>query len=290
MIRLNYSIALRYQVGAPGADAIFNVQAAHTARQIVVHESLDLSPGATTRVWVDPPSGNRYLRIGARPGPLLLRYVATVDLDHHAAAPASLQQLPIADLPGAVLPYLYPSRYCESDRLQPLAMQHFGQLPQGHARVRAVQDWVRSQVRYVSNSSVGTTTACDTLASGQGVCRDFAHVMIALCRALNLPARFTTGLDYGADPILGPPDFHAYVEVYLSHRWFLFDPSGTAIPMGFVRIATGRDAADSAFATLFGPVQAEPMQVSIRALPPADGSGRLPIHCADALSTDTGPA
>jgi transglutaminase-like putative cysteine protease len=87
-----------------------------------------------------------------------------------------------------------------------------------------------------------------------GVCRDFAHLMIALCRAVNIPARFTTGTDYGADPALGPPDFHAYVEVYIGDRWYIFDPSGTGIPMGFVRIGTGRDAADVAFATIFGGV------------------------------------
>ena len=86
------------------------------------------------------------------------------------------------------------------------------------------------------------------------MCRDFAHLMIALCRAVNIPARFATGTDYGADPALGPPDFHAYVEVYLGDRWYIFDPSGTAIPMGFVRFGTGRDAADVAFATIFGGV------------------------------------
>ncbi|MFX8731703.1 transglutaminase-like domain-containing protein, partial [Acinetobacter baumannii] len=75
----------------------------------------------------------------------------------------------------------------------------------------------------------------DTIQSGRGVCRDFAHLMIALCRALSIPARFATGIDYGADPVLGPTDFHAYVEVYLSGGWYIFDPSGTAIPMGFVR-------------------------------------------------------
>ncbi len=86
------------------------------------------------------------------------------------------------------------------------------------------------------------------------MCRDFAHLMIALCRALSIPARFTTGTDYGADPALGPPDFHAYVEVYLGRRWYIFDPSGTSIPMGFVRFGTGRDASDVAFATIFGNV------------------------------------
>ena len=95
-------------------------------------------------------------------------------------------------------------------------------------------------------------TAYSTFVERKGVCRDFAHLMIALCRAVNLPARFTTGTDYGADPILGPPDFHAYVEVFLGGRWYIFDPSGTAIPMGFVRFGTGRDAADVAMREIAG--------------------------------------
>jgi transglutaminase-like putative cysteine protease len=110
--------------------------------------------------------------------------------------------------------------------------------------------------------------------------------MIALCRAANVPARFTTGIDYGADPALGPTDFHAYVEAYVGDRWYLFDPSGTAIPMGLVRFATGRDAADVAFATIFGSVQSSTPVISIEAIPGADGLLRVPHHSADALSTD----
>jgi transglutaminase-like putative cysteine protease len=128
------------------------------------------------------------------------------------------------------------------------------------------------------------------LNNKQGVCRDFAHLMIALCRAVNIPARFATGFDYGADPALGPPDFHAYVEAWLADRWYLFDPSGTAIPMGFVRLATSRDAADAAFATIFGGVQSDAPRVHIEAMPDDRGLLVQPEHCADALSTDDGCA
>jgi transglutaminase-like putative cysteine protease len=109
--------------------------------------------------------------------------------------------------------------------------------------------------------------------------------MIALCRAVNIPARFVSGIDYGADPSLGPTDFHAYVEVYVGHRWYMFDPSGTAIPMGFVRLATGLDAASAAFATLFGGVSSLAPVISIKALPDDQGSLVLPQHVAEALST-----
>jgi transglutaminase-like putative cysteine protease len=110
--------------------------------------------------------------------------------------------------------------------------------------------------------------------------------MIALCRAVNIPARFATGIDYGADPVLGPTDFHAYVEAYVGHRWYIFDASGTCIPMGFVRFGTGRDAADVAFATIFGPVRAGPPKITIEVLPGDDGLMEMPHHTAEALSTD----
>ena len=184
--------------------------------------------------------------------------------------------------------YLYPSRYCQSDRLVKLAINEFGKLWQGHSRVQAIQDWVKRHVTFTSNTSNSNTSAVDTLIEQVGVCRDFAHLMIALCRAVNIPARFATGTDYGADPALGPPDFHAYVEAYLGDRWYIFDPSGTAIPMGFVRLGTGRDAADVAVATIFGGVKSKaPL---IRAAAVEDGSRGivLPHHCGQALSTDGG--
>ena len=102
----------------------------------------------------------------------------------------------------------------------------------------------------------------------------------------NIPARFATGIDYGADPALGPTDFHAYVEAYLGDRWYIFDPSGTAIPMGFVRLGTGRDAADVSFATIFGTVQSVAPKISIEAITNAQGSLVVPYHCDQAISTD----
>jgi transglutaminase-like putative cysteine protease len=145
---------------------------------------------------------------------------------------------------------------------------------------------VLERTTFTSNTSDSNTSAIDTLLGQVGVCRDFAHLMIALCRAINIPARFATGIDYGADPALGPTDFHAYVEVYLGDRWYMFDPSGTAIPMGFVRFGTGRDAADVAFATIFGTVASGAPIIGIRAVAGADGVLRMPYHCVEAISTD----
>ena len=214
------------------------------------------------------------------------RTAKKVDIDHHFALPADVPEVPVARVPAHVLGYIYPSRYCQSDRLHKFATREFGQRWQGYSRVQGIRDWVLERTLFSSNTSNSQTSALDTLLEQTGVCRDFAHLMIALCRAINIPARFATGIDYGADPALGPTDFHAYVEVYLGDRWYMFDPSGTAIPMGFVRFGTGRDAADVAFATIFGPVQSAAPIIHIEAVPGVDGQLRVPYHCIEAISTD----
>jgi transglutaminase-like putative cysteine protease len=286
MTRLRLSIALDYDIAPPGCDFIFNIHAAQTDRQRVVDEALSISQDVPWRVEVDPITRNRYLRLTAQPGPLTVEYRATVDLLHHVASPDAIAEVPVARLPAAVLPYLLPSRYCQSDRLYRMAMREFGQQLRGYARVRGIRDWVQQRTTFLQATSNSNTSAIDTLLETVGVCRDFAHLMIALCRALSIPARFATGVDYGADPALGPTDFHAYVEVYLGDRWYMFDPSGTAIPMGFVRIGTGRDAADVAFATIFGTVKTAVPRLTIEAVADDDGRLVMPYHCADALSTD----
>ena len=209
MIRIEMQVELNYEVDCYGADFIFNIHAAHTAAQSVSAERLNLSQPVQPQIYTEPISGNRFMRVRALPGPLKLRYGATVDLNHLRADPAQIAEVPVARLPPEVLGYLYPSRYCQSDRLVALATKEFGSLWQGYGRVLAIQDWVRRHVTFRSNTTNSNTSALDTLVDQVGVCRDFAHLMIALCRALNLPARFATGLDYGADPALGPPDFHA---------------------------------------------------------------------------------
>lgn len=289
MIRIELNVELRYEVQEGGADFVFNVHAAHTACQTVQDESLLLSQPVTPLLQTDPATGTRTLRLRAMPGPLVLTYSATVDVSHHMVDPAGLQEVPVHRLPMQAISYIYPSRYCQSDRLLKLAHSEFGQRLQGHSRVKFIQDWVQNRVTFTSNTTNANTSAVDTLIEQVGVCRDFAHLMIALCRAVNIPARIATGTDYGADPALGPPDFHAYVEVYLGDRWYLFDASGTGIPMGFVRLATGRDAADVAFATIFGSVVSQPPVIRATAVEDAARGFVLPHHCHWALSTDSGP-
>jgi transglutaminase-like putative cysteine protease len=286
---LSYEVELGYLVEEPNADFIFNVQPAHTARQRVVRDLLTVSQPVALHEYTDPPTGSRFVRLRAGTGPLVLRYSGMVELLPHLQEPHDIPETWIPNLPGAVLPYLYPSRYCESDVLNGFAMEQFGKLWQGYGRVKAICDWVSRHVAFTSGSSSGTTSAAQTLRQGQGVCRDFAHLMIALCRAINIPARFTTGLDYGADPALGPTDFHAYVEAYVGGRWYIFDPSGTAIPLGFVRLASGRDAADAAYASIFGKVSPTTRWLSIQPATASDGVLRVPERTHQAISTDDGP-
>lgn len=287
MVRIHVAIDLNYDIELPSADFVLNIHCAQTARQTIVAEQLRINQRIPTQMYTDPATHARYLRLRADPGLLQIHYQATVDINHYVAPSNDINETPIAQLPLDVLTYLYPSRYCQSDCLGWLANQEFGHLPNGYQRVEAIQAWVRGQLSYQHNSSNSMTSALDTLNAKVGVCRDYAHLMIALCRALNIPARFTTGLDFGAFPVRGPTDFHAYVEVFLSHRWYLFDPSGNAIPMGFIRIGTGRDAADVSFAMIFGGVTSELPMIETSAHIDDEAGWEKPVHRKEALSTDT---
>lgn len=286
-VRIRLHVELAYRIEDAPADFVFNIHPAHTACQKVSEEQLVMNQPVVHRIETDRLSGNRYMRLRAQPGDLTLSYKATVDLAHVSTDPALLHEVPIDSLPLHVLHYIYPSRYCESDRLLHAAARSFGNLPQGHGRVKAIMQWVKEHVDYTPQASNSRTSAVDTLTERMGVCRDFSHLMIALCRAVNIPARFTTGTDYGADPAMGPPDFHAYVEVFLGQRWYVFDPSSLGIPMGFVRIGTGRDAADVSFATMFGNVVSlhAPMVRAVAIEAAAKGLV-LPYQSGHALSTD----
>lgn len=285
MVRLKFFIELKYEILGYPSDFIFNIHAARTAAQAIVTENLQVEPAVPVSHFVDPAHNNRYARLRAGPGNLMVRYDATVDIEHHIAPPDSVQEVPIAELPAEALSYIYPSRYCQSDRLRKLAFDEFGSLRQGYWRVRAIQDWVHRRTKFVSRSSNDTTSAVDTLIERIGVCRDFAHLMIALCRALNIPARFVSGIDYGSDPAFGPTDFHAYVEAYLGGRWYLFDASGMVLPMGLIRLGVGRDAADVSFATIFGAVRSMAPRIGIEAIEDLPRGIVLPRACVEAMST-----
>ena len=287
MIRFDLSIDLDYIVNSP-TDFVFIMQPTTTPYQRVTWEQLTIEPQLPFIEESHGSPANRHIRVHAEPGPFKLKYEAIVDLVHHFALPADVKETPIAELPSSVLQYIYPSRYCQSDRMLAIAREHFGAMEPGYERVEAIRKWVQDRTRFLPGSSHAGTSALDTLECGSGVCRDFAHLMITMCRALNIPARLATGVDYGADPALGPTDFHCYVEVYLGDRWYIFDPSGTAIPMAFVRFGTGRDAADVAFATIFGGVRSQSPMIRAWAVEDASQGMVMPYRCHEALSTDGG--
>lgn len=286
MVRLKVAIKLHYEILDEVSDFIFNVHAAQTRCQSLVTEEFQVSQPVDVSLFTDPVHGNRYARLRAQRGLLSLCYDAVIDITHHTAPPDSVAEVPVAQLPAEALAYIYPSRYCQSDRLRQLANNEFGALPPGYWRVQAIQDWVQRRTRFLPGSSNPTTSAIDTIVEQNGVCRDFAHLMIALCRALNIPARFATGIDYGAERRFGPPDFHAYVEVFLGGRWYLFDPTGMVLPTGLIRLGTGRDAADVSFATIFGAVRSGMPVIGIEGLEDLARGVFMPQACPDALSTD----
>jgi AraC-like DNA-binding protein len=245
--RFDIDCKLSYMLPAR-TDFLFQIHAMHGLDQAVESESLRLTPGARHHVFEDPHVQHRFLRVQADPGPLSLRYRARVRL---ARARRNLQaeEMPIAELPDGILHNLMPTRYCESDLLGPAALKMFGSLPRGCARVQAICDWIQRNIDYRIGSSDNTTTARDVFVQRAGVCRDFAHLGVTFCRALNIPARLAAGYAIFDSP---PPDFHAMFEAYVGGRWELFDPTQMSAPRELVRIAVGRDAKDVAFATIFG--------------------------------------
>jgi transglutaminase-like putative cysteine protease len=239
---------LDYEVSG-ATDFIFQIHAHHGMDQQVLSESLVITPDLPRHVFSDPGIGHRFMRLHAESGPITLRYRARVrrtvqPLDSLA------QELPIADLPDELLHNLNPTRFCESDHLSQETQAMFGHLPRGLSRVQAVVDWIHQNINYQIGTSNAMTTARDVLANRTGVCRDFAHLGVTFCRALNIPARLVVGYARFDEP---PPDFHAVFEAYLSGQWVMFDATYMSPIDNLVRVATGRDAKDVAFATIYGP-------------------------------------
>ncbi len=238
---------LTYDILSP-TTFLFNVTAAKTPGQQVLQESFFLTPEIAMQTFPMGLTGNQVHRFRVLPCAFRLRYEAVVTLEPGAGPAMDVSEQAYRDLPAEVLPYLNPSRFCESDLLGALAEGEFGALVQGHSRVTAICDWIHERIQYTPDSTTSQTTACDVLIQRKGVCRDFAHVGIALCRALGVPARYVSGYGPGVDP----PDFHGFFEAFLGERWHLFDASRMTPIESLIRIASGLDAADVPFATLIG--------------------------------------
>lgn len=227
---------------------LFNVAAARTGHQIVNEETLQLNPNIKYEASSLGAEDIQVYRLTVEPCDLQLQYRANVDLRPEIYDTSWIIETGYPQLPNEVLPYLNPSRYCESDRLTHFALRMFGNAQPGFSRVTGICDWINSNLDYQAGSTGESTSACDALIQRVGVCRDYAHLAIALCRALCIPARYVSGYAVA----LQPPDFHGFFEAYLGSRWYLFDATRMAPVEGFVRIGTGRDAADASFATIIG--------------------------------------
>jgi transglutaminase-like putative cysteine protease len=258
MTRISVYSALRYEVYQPTSFGLA-VLASENARQRVDEQRLVLSPDVDVRRVRVEPSGHDLVRVTVEPGTFTVTYDATVTLAAHIPDDIPRAEVPFADLPGDVLGYLHPSRYCQSDLLSRLADHTFGHLEPGFERVTGICNWIWELLSYVPGSTDATTTAVDVLVSAAGVCRDYAHLAIGFCRALGIPARYVSG--YAVD--LDPPDFHGFFEAYLDGDWYLFDATRMAPIDALVRIATGRDAADVAFAALVGAADLTSKEIAV---------------------------
>jgi transglutaminase-like putative cysteine protease len=257
-MRLDAGSSLTFEVAEP-TPLILMLRPRSGASQWVQSELYSLDPWVPAIEYVDG-YGNLCQRVVARPGTFVVSASATVDtsdvIDVQQGAPAT----PVERLPENVLQFLLPSRYCESDELVNLAWEVVGYAMPGYDQAEAVRAWIYRNIAYEYNVSDATTSASETAKERRGVCRDFTHLGMALCRALNIPARMVVGYLHQLDPM----DLHAWYEAYVGGRWYAFDATQAYARGGRIVIAYGRDAADVALATQFGPATLTGMSVWVK--------------------------
>ena len=222
---------------------------------LVNPDHLIISPPVPVEPYRDA-YGNWCSRIVAPPGDTRLTTSAVInDTGMTDVVQWSAQQTPVQNLPGEVLMYLLPSRYCDTERLLPIAWQLFGNAPQGWGRVQAICDFVHQHIQFGYQYARATKTAMDAYEERTGVCRDYAHLAISLCRCLNIPARYCTGYlgDIGVPAVPAPMDFAGWFDAWLDGHWYTFDARNNTPRIGRILIGHGRDAADVALSTTFGP-------------------------------------
>jgi transglutaminase-like putative cysteine protease len=236
------------------------------AGQWICSETYELTPLVSPTQYVDV-FGNLCQRFVMPKGQL------EIDIEHIVECPDSISTAPDApatpseELPNEVLQYLLSSRYCPADQMRAQAQEIAGQVRPGYARVEAIRAWIQENIEYKRGTSDESTSGLDTFQGRAGVCRDFAHVGITLCRALLIPARMVVGYLHE----LAPPDHHAWFEAFVGGRWYTFDATQKEPKGGRIVIAYGRDAVDVAITTPFGPVEVNAMKVEVQRLdePPA---------------------
>ena len=251
-IRYGFDIALDLALPA----TILTMMDVHSDFRCGVAEEspLEVSPIMPAQRFVDD-HGNVVRRLSAPAGVASLRLDGVFHCDGSSdEVDASAGIVAVSDLPPDTLPFLRPSRYCETELLSDFAWANFGSIDGGWARVQAICDFVHQRLRFSYPEARPTRTASEALAEGVGVCRDFSHLAVALCRCLNIPARYCNGYlgDIGVPPDPAPMDFNAWFEVFLGGRWFTFDARHNQPRIGRILIARGRDAADIPMIASFG--------------------------------------
>lgn len=245
---LSVECSLSYQVLSPAAHFTFNILAGNDAQQRLVAEQLIFKPEVPLEK-VTTSKGNRVVRVEAPAGAFDVRYTATIEL-LRPPLPVEVK----ADNPGrlhlSILTYMLPSRYCESDRFTQQAWELFGKIENRAEQVREICRWVDAHLEYAAGATDSRTSAWDVWQLRKGVCRDYTHLAIALCRALNIPARYVSGYAAGLEPM----DFHACFEAYIGGHWYLFDPTDQLAADRIAVISRGRDAANAPLTTIFGRV------------------------------------
>ena len=252
LIRLGYDIGFNI----PAPVTIVAMLHVHPSREpdLLEPDELKLNPNVPITQYIDT-FGNRCSRFVAPTGHIQLTGSTLIeDSGLEDPIPFDAIEHPVADLPNETLIYLLNSRYCEVDRLSNVAVELFGNAPPGWPKVQAVLNWVYSKVAFGYQHARSTKTALDVFTERVGVCRDFQHLAVTFCRALNIPARYVTGYlgDIGIPPTFTAMDFSAWFEVYLSNRWWTVDARHNHPRIGRVLMAVGRDASDVAITTSFG--------------------------------------
>ncbi|MGF1547616.1 MAG: transglutaminase family protein [Thiotrichales bacterium] len=264
---LRTSCDLAFDIGVP-TPFVLMLRPRSGAQQWVAREEYRLSPSVTVLEFTDG-YGNLCQRLVAPPGAFEVRTVAEVmTADYVDQAPGE-PFIEIQNLPDSVLSYLLPSRYCESDRFGQMATEIAAGYRPGYDQVAAIVAWLRGAVAYCPGSSDIPESAAEVNSKRSGVCRDLAHLGIALCRGISIPARMVVGYRHA----LVPMDMHAWFEAYVGGRWYTFDPTQAELAGGYVAVGYGRDAADVAVYTQFGPAVYPTLQVV--------GVTRIPGPAAD---------
>ena len=248
-MKFEVSATLVYEA-LSASTLILNIEPFNSIGQVVLNETFLSAPELKMKsLRSEALTEKRFKLIEiASPGVINIKYTGVVENTVTAIPAAKLFDVAIAKMPVSVLPYLSPSRYCQSDKLYKFAYNKFGNINNAYERVIAIRDWIFNNVEYRAGFTNPQTTGNDTITQQVGVCRDFAHLGIALCRALTIPARYFTGYAYR----LQPQDFHACFEVYLGGSWIIIDATKLMPVNGLVKIATGIDATDTALASIFG--------------------------------------